>query len=264
MGEAKRRAANSLGHKHPGSRSWAIGTIDVIANGVPCFSWRGTRHEAAALHKRYLDIINALGHRARSYALRAAGYLMAYGMPKKGDVDQRPSNHGGRWAATDIELYRQAILWLALREHIPNTGQKIEDVFAGKSVVVVFEGDKDRVLEYTARELCGEGLDSLEQHCFQMKIGVGDRPPRIDPRDAKAMTEAELFALAGHPLPVGSPIAGKSIYVPRIPIDAAEAMAMLDMMTILGDSTDPASEVRVYAGYTDKELIGDKPAVRIR
>jgi hypothetical protein len=65
-----------------------------------------------------------------------------------------------------------------------------------------------------------------------MKIGVGDRPPRIDPRDAKAMTEAELFALAGHPLPVGSPIAGKSIYVPRIPIDAAEAMAMLDMMTI--------------------------------
>jgi hypothetical protein len=98
MGEAKRRAANSPGHKHPGSRSWAIGTIDVIANGVPYFSWRGTRHEAAALQKRYLDIVDTLGLRARSYALRAAGYLMAYGMPKKGDVDRRPSNHGGRWA----------------------------------------------------------------------------------------------------------------------------------------------------------------------
>ena len=56
---------------------------------------------------------------------------------------------------------------------------------------------------------------------------------------------------------------GDLVYVPRIPLDAAEADAMLRMMTITVDATqpvpdpsnfDPESALKTYAGYTDQEL----------
>src|SRR5262249_1529779 len=52
-------------------------------------------------------------------------------------------------------------------------------------------------------------------------------------------------------------------YVPRIPIDAAEAKAMLAMTIITTDATNPSAGVKTYAGYTDKELSGGRPYVRI-
>jgi hypothetical protein len=107
------------------SRTWAQGSISVVANGAHCFSWQGTYQDAVALQKRWLaecDQIYALG--AASVARRAAGYMMAYGMPKPGDVDLRPSHAGEKWSLGEVEHYKRAVLWLALREDVPNTGDK--------------------------------------------------------------------------------------------------------------------------------------------
>ena len=115
------------------TRSWAMGSIDVVANDEHCFSWQGTYQDAVALQKRWLAECNqiyALG--AQSVARRAAGYAMAYGMPEPGDVDMRPSHAGEKWSLAEVEVYKRAVLWLALREHVPNTGTKLEDVFVGK------------------------------------------------------------------------------------------------------------------------------------
>jgi len=264
------------------TRTWAMGAIKVVANDVECFEWSGTKQEAVALQQAYLDTTNALlsisGIRERlsahSYAKRAAGYLMAYGMPKAGDADLRPSNHGNRWNQTDIDLYKSAILWLALREHIPNTGQKLEDVFVGKALVVMFNGDRERILADTARELGGESFAGrkdaghvdpgtpLAEDQFQMMVAVLDHDYRLDPRDAVSMLTSDLCALAGKPLS-DSTIASEPIYVPRIPIDATEADAMLRMIVVTTDATNPSARVKTYAGYTDKELSGGRPYVRV-
>lgn len=67
------------------SRTWAMGAIKIVANGAECFGWVGTKNEAIELQKGYLDVIGALPlisqiperPNAHSYAVRAAGYLMA-------------------------------------------------------------------------------------------------------------------------------------------------------------------------------------------
>jgi hypothetical protein len=54
---------------------------------------------------------------------------------------------------------------------------------------------------------------------------------------------------------------------PRWPIDAAEAEAMMKMMTVTTDITNPLAMLdgpKTYVGYTDDELCRGKPAVRIR
>jgi len=258
------------------SRSWAMGSIKVGANDVDCFEWSGTKQEAVALEQAYLDATNALlPISAHSYAKRAAGYLMAYGMPKAGDAELRPSNHGNRWNQTDIDLYKSAILWLALREHIPATGQKLEDVFVRKELVVAFTGDKESILADTARELGGESLagrkdaghvdpsSPLSEDQFQMMVAVLDDDYRLDPYAAVSIPFNDLAALAGKPPLSDSRIANDLIYVPRIPIDATEADAMLRMIVVTTDATDPSAGVKTYAGYTDKELSGGRPYVRV-
>jgi hypothetical protein len=52
---------------------------------------------------------------------------MLYGLSQPGDPDPRPSRRGELWQQGEIEVYKAAVLWLGLREHIPDTGEKIED-----------------------------------------------------------------------------------------------------------------------------------------
>jgi hypothetical protein len=134
MGEAKRR------------REAETGTLHIEANGAPCFDWTGTKAEAIALQKRFLQIMDFSPISALSYAKRAAGYLMVFGMPKPGDPDRRPSAKlGDMWAEDEIAIIRQAILWLVLREDVAGTGMMIEDVFVGGEFVVVFEGNAQAI-----------------------------------------------------------------------------------------------------------------------
>jgi hypothetical protein len=124
-----------------------------------------------------------------------------------------------------------------LREHIPNTGQKLEDVFVGKALVVMFNGDRERILADTARELGGESFAGrkdaghvdpdtpLGDDQFQMMVAVLDDDYRLNPRDAVSMLTGDLCALAGKPLS-DSTMASEPVYVPRIPIDATEADAI--------------------------------------
>jgi hypothetical protein len=217
MGEAKARRAEAQ------ARTWAIGSVEVVANDVECFSWSGTRQEA--IQKLYLAASNAAGANSLSYAKRAAGYPIAYGMPGVGDKDRRPSSYGEPWRAEEIEVYKMAILWLALREHIPNTSQKLEDVFAGKAILMRFDGDRAMVLDATMREIRGQPFDDRDQ--FTMMVGVlGKR--RLDPQQAVTMPMTELATLAGRPW---KPLEDDLIYVPRVPINASEADAMLSMIT---------------------------------
>jgi hypothetical protein len=108
---------------------------------------------------------------------------------------------------------------------------------------------------------------------FTMTVGMKNHELRLDPRQAVSIKEADLFALANHPLAPG--VTGEDLYyVPRIPLDAAEAEAMLQMTTIFTDMADPMavaaavndpkSLIKVYAGYTEAELLRGKPGVRVR
>src|SRR5262249_31453065 len=150
---------------------------------------------------------------------------------------------------------------------------KLEDIFAGKSLVVMFNGDKERILADTARELSGVSLGGkkdaghvdpgapLGEDQFQMMVGVRD-DYRLDPRQEVSMPLADMFAFEGN-----SPaheFENDLIYVPRIPLDTTEAEAMLHMITVFTDTTDLSVGVRTYAGYTDDELRRGRPAVMIR
>jgi hypothetical protein len=258
-------------------RTWATGLIEVVANEFECFEWVGTRQDAVAIQKRYLGTMNTLSINARSYARRAAGYLMVYGMPDMltNRIDRRPSTFGQLWTKDEIQIYKAAILWLALREHIPNTGQRLEDVFVGKALLVKFTGDKERILADSQGELRGKSLEGrkdvgqvelgsiLPDDQFQMMVAVLDESYRLDPRAAVSMSTGDLFALAGKSLARDDPVASKPIYVPRIPRDAAEADAMLRMTVVIADATNPSSGVRTHAGYTNEELSGGRPHVLV-
>lgn len=77
----------------------------------------------------------------------------------------------------------------------------------------------------------------------------------LDPRDAISTTIGEMYALAGKPLPTDEYFASyakTTVYVPRIPVDAAEANGMMMMHTILTDEPNKPN----YAGYTYQELSG--------
>jgi len=266
MGEAKRRK-DSPGRRNPNLRSWAVGQIVVVANDVPCFSWQGTRQDAAGVGDRYFATMAAHGFEAVSFAKRAAGYLMAYGMPEVGGADRRPANHGHRWDQINTDIYRDAILWLALREAVPSTGKNLGEVFIGKALTVMFTGDKQRILDDTVRELSGQPFSGEE---FQMMVTVADHHLPLDPKKAVPIPEKDLWAPASFGRSAG-PANGKIIYAPRVPVDADEAKAMLAMITVTADlsgeypaGTDPASLIRTYAGYTDDELRGGRPAVQIR
>jgi hypothetical protein len=178
MGEAKRKRETK---QPPAARSWATGALRIEANDEVCFEWIGTRQEAIELQKRYLDVVNHIPDMsAESYAKRAAGYLMAFGTPKAGDPDRRPSFRGNVWQAGDVELYRLAVLWMVMHERVPNTGQKIEDVFVGKLLLVAFIGDKNQIIEETTRELKGQPFSGKE---FSMTAAVmGEH--RLNPKDA--------------------------------------------------------------------------------
>jgi hypothetical protein len=181
MGEAKRKGALQK------PRTWATGLLKIVANESDCFEWTGTRQDAVDLQKRYLATANMVGCNPHSYASRVAGYLMAFGMPRAGDIDQRPSRRGDLWTENEIALCRAALLWTALREPVPGSGQKVEDLFVGKALVVVFNGDKARILNETARELSGQPF-SGEQ--FTMTVGVLDNDHKLDPAAAIGIDEA--------------------------------------------------------------------------
>jgi hypothetical protein len=141
-----RRRASEAKWREP--RSWARAV-------------RGTRNHPRVFCASWADVFD---NQAHSYASRVAGYLMAFGMPKAGDIDQRPSRRGDSWTENEIALCRAALLWTALREPVPGSGQKVEDLFVGKALVVVFSGDKARILHETARELSGQPVQRRAIH----------------------------------------------------------------------------------------------------
>jgi hypothetical protein len=204
---------------------------------------------------------------ANSYAKRVAGYLLAFGMPSEGGLDRRPSMAGMAWTREEIARLKAAVLWMVLHQHVPGKpGQRVEDIVAGKSLLAMLRGDKQRVLTETLRELNG---DPFSGENFTMTVGELD-DCHLDPAAAVTVTHNDLFALAGQPLEKDGKLGNEPIYVPRVPHDATEARAMLAMVTLFADVTDPAAFVnseaafRTFAGYTDDELRRGNPAVRVR
>ena len=261
MGEKKRKA------KLAAARPWATGSIEIEANGAPCFAWAGTKDDAIELQRRYLRAVETWTIvSADLYARRAAGCLIAFGMPSEGDPDPRLSNIGTAWTSEKISQLKAAVLWMVFHEHVPNQpGQRVEDIFAGKSLLMALQGDRQTVLAETVRELEGKPFSGEN---FTMIVGVlGDYP--LDPAAAVTMATNDLATMAARPRLDGE-LGDKPIYVPRIPHDAAEADAMLKMLTVFTDLCDPAAlanpadAIKTYAGYTDAELHRGKPAVRVR
>ena len=122
--------------------------------------------------------------------------------------------------------------------------------------LIVLRG-KQEITREAAREILSEA-------------GIKNDLLRRDPGHAIAIKKTELYALANYPLAADDPYGEELYYVPRIPSDAAEADAMLEMTTVVSDLTDPQavldpkSTIKICAGYTDEELMGGNPALRIR
>ena len=117
--------------------------LKIVPNDVECFSWRGTRQDAIDLQRGYLDVVNSMGINARSNAARAADYLMVIGLPKSVNRVSALSarcavGNRGRGAAP------RRCPWLALHEHVPDTGEEVEDIFVGKELAVLFTGDRKK------------------------------------------------------------------------------------------------------------------------
>ena len=87
-----------------------------------------------------------------------------------------------------------------------------------------------------------------------MTVSVLDDNFGLDPSRAVTLPMADLWSLAGASLPANSPLTEDTAYVPRIPIDAAEAKAMLSLTTILADATEPECHRGLFVGYTEREL----------
>ena len=89
------------------------GSLRIEANGELCFEWNGTRDDAIELQRLYLrGQRRGQGnqtHRAQaeSTGKRAAGYLMAFGMPRVGDPDRRPSSLGADWQLMTSHVSRR-------------------------------------------------------------------------------------------------------------------------------------------------------------
>ena len=246
-----------------------MGSIEIEANDEHCVDWKGTKADAIELQKDYLRLVERAPISAELYAKRAAGYLMTFGMPKEGDPDQRPSCLGATWTKQEIDLYVKAVLWMALREHVPNQpGQRLEDVLPGKVLLVVLRGDRRAILAETMRELNGEAF-SFDGAFTMMVAELSDY--RLNPQDAVTMPYRDLLVMAGLPplVETDGKLYHEVAYVPRLPRDADEARAMLQFTTIFVDATNPIAvanpqdAVCTYVGYTDDELRRDKPAVVI-
>lgn len=89
---------------------------------------------------------------------------------------------------------------------------------------------------------------------WEKRVFTGDLPRTwatdapLDPRNAVGITLGEMCELADRPEEeTDSRDAELLIYVPRIPINKAEALTMLAMINCIEDGT-------MYAGYTDAEL----------
>ena len=140
MGEAKRKRrlqkwARARETRSP--RTWAKGQIIVTANGVECFNWIGTQAEAVALQKRYLDTLNAFGVPVLEDAERTIFAMLDHGRPPQIGQDGLTS--------ADVEAIRDVVLWRVLREHIPDTGFRIEDALADLVLEARFTGDRDLI-----------------------------------------------------------------------------------------------------------------------
>ena len=141
--------------------------------------------------------------------------------------------------------------------------------------MVWFKGDRDEILAQTRTETITDAdLDDCNKSSitgageFTMMVGVDKDYFRLDPDKAIEIPFDELTKLAGRSLPPDPRgILDEPVFAPRWPIDAAEADAMMKMMTVTTDITDPQVLLvgpKTYVGYTDDELCRGKPAVRIR
>jgi hypothetical protein len=269
-------------------RSWAKGSIIVIANDAECFTWE------AEIQRRYLDEASKLyATNPASSARRAAGYLMAFGMPSDGADDMRPSCIGNKWTLDEVEVYKRAVLWLALHEHVPDTGLKVAALFVGKQLIAYFQGDRDEILAQTRAELAfGSDLNGTDNASitgaseFQVMIGVHKEVFPLNPDKAIEIQWADLLAVSGRSDPSDDPPFKKDdpLWVPRLPVDATEAKAMLRMTQICIDATAPvfidctlalasrAGEFadaldlpgpRTFCGYTRDELARGRTYVRV-
>ncbi len=156
MGEARRR------------RALEVGTIHIEANHREFFNWTGTQSDAIELQKQYLAAANVTGADTR-LSVRTA---LVHGMPEPGTPDHRADSPlGSVFDRNEVVLYKAAILWLVLREHILDTGLKVEDVFVGKELIALFEGNPQAIAEHTRRETLGL---PQEEYAFAMKVGMLD------------------------------------------------------------------------------------------
>ena len=214
------------------ARPWGKGRIIVTANGAECFDWTGTHGEAVALQRRYLDTLNVTPIPAQAFADRAVFSLIANGGPPQVGQDDLTSD--------DVEALRNAVLWVILREHIPDTGFKIEDALANTTLEAQFTGDRDLIL----RAIRGEHVEPE----FELQV-----IPRgrffLDPREAVSISGIDLFNLVdpgGRTIPGGPPF-----HAPRVPLDAAEGREMLR-----GTATceGPEGSLLFYVGFTREEI----------
>ena len=226
----------------PQARPWAKGQLVVTTNGIKCFDWIGTRTEAIALQRRYFDRLDAAGADAKEYAERVIRSLIAHGGPPQ--IGQK--DFDGVVTDADIALIRDAVLWKALREHVPDTGLKLEDVIANAKFEIQYSGDRDLILRAQQGET-DHVWHEMEVRLFGICL--------LNPAEAVSIPGRDLFTLAD-PSDLDCPWNDRPVYLPRIPRDGDDARAMLQWMAFcdVANPAEPEDSIRLYAGFTVEEL----------
>ena len=190
MGEAARRKA--VGNRTFTGRSWAIGRINVVANDVPC-SAGGNPPGHGRCHGELRN--DRSGERLAAGELCQARRRLPDAPRDAGCRRCRSAAQQSRPALgpVNVDAYRMAILWLALRETVPHTGYTLVNMVV-KAVTVLFSGDRQGILEDTWREMAGKPFSGNE---FQMLVAITDHDLRLDPDRAVAMHERDLLTMAG-------------------------------------------------------------------
>jgi hypothetical protein len=163
MGEARRR------------KSVATGTVHIVANGHHCFSFTLTRAEAISVEERFFQLMKANGYDAEDYADKVLGFLVTWGLPQEGDPYPGPMYAGEYITAADLDMLKSATLYQVMRQQDPD-GKRILDVFAGKELGVVLEGDPDTFKRYAELEAKGFPCEKVELRLTIVAVGSDGKP----------------------------------------------------------------------------------------
>jgi hypothetical protein len=136
-----------------------------------------TRAEAISVRERFFQLMKANGYDEEDYADKVLGILVTWRLPQEGDPYPGPMYAGECITTADLDMLKSATLYQVMRQQDPD-GKRILDVFAGKALGVMLEGDLDAFKRYAELEAKGIPREKTELRLTIVAVGPTGSQPR--------------------------------------------------------------------------------------